>query len=322
MTVSQERPMTPKILQAAALPPSLEAALAQLGAIVHPLHAEPDPAAFLARRGADFTVLVTNATVGADARRMAQLPGLKAICSLGVGCDAIDLVSARERGIAVSNTPDVLSGCVADLAMGLLIDVARGMSAADRRVRRGDWARQGPPAPAARVHGKRLGLLGMGAIAEAIARRASGFSMDIRYHCRSPRPALAWRHEPSLLDLAEWADFLVVACSGGPETHHLVSARVLRALGPQAFLVNVARGSIVDEAALVEALRTGELAGAALDVFADEPQVPPQLAELDSVVLLPHIGSATRETRQAMAQLVVRNVESFLESGRLVTAVA
>jgi lactate dehydrogenase-like 2-hydroxyacid dehydrogenase len=203
--------------------------------------------------------------------------------------------------------------------MGLLIDVARGVTAADRHVRRGDWVAKGPPAPATRVSGKRLGLLGMGRIGQAIAPRAAGFSMDIRYHSRTPKPALPWRHEASLLQLAEWADFLVVVCAGGVETRHLVSADVLRALGPEGFLVNVARGSIVDQDALVAALQAGRLGGAALDVFEDEPQVPTELMALDNVVLLPHVGSATRETRRAMAELVLGNVRSFLESGRLLT---
>jgi hydroxypyruvate reductase len=309
-----------KILQVGPRPPALTPLLEQ-AFDVHVLAAEADPDAFLAARGGEFTILVTTATFGADAGLIARLPGLQAICSFGVGYETIDLDAAKQRGVVVSNTPDVLNDCVADLAIGLMIDVARGMSAADRYVRRGDWAAKGPMPLATRVSGKRLGLLGMGKIARVIAQRASGFSMDIRYHSRTPKPALPWRHEPSLVELAGWADFLVIACSGGAQTRHLVSAEVLEALGPKSFLVNVARGSVVDEPALVEALRAGMIAGAALDVFENEPQVPALLATMDNVVILPHIGSATQETRRAMAELVFANVRNFVDSGKLVTAV-
>jgi len=309
-----------RILQAAFVPPALAAQLPRI-CETHVLGNEPDPAAFLAAHGGDFTVLVTNATAGASAELMSRLPRLQAICSIGVGIEAVDLDAAKVRGIVVSNTPDVLNDCVADLAIGLMIDVARGISAADRHVRRGDWPAKGPIAPRTRVSGKRLGLLGMGKIARVIARRATGFSMDIRYHSRTPKPDLSWPHEPSLAKLAQWADFLVVACSGGPQTRHLVSAEVLRALGPEGFLVNVARGSVVDGTALVNALQAGELAGAALDVFENEPHVPAPLAAMENVVLASHIGSATQETRRAMVELTLGNVRSFLDTGRLLTEV-
>ncbi len=314
-------PVTHKLLQLAPLPPTLEQALGGL-VETHVLARETDPGAFLFQHGSEFTIAATNASVGIGADLMRRLPRLRAVCSLGVGHDAIDLAAAGRAGVVVSNTPDVLTDCVADLAIGLMIDVARGLSCADRHVRRGAWALQGPPAPATRVSGKRLGLLGMGRIAHAVAQRATGFSMDIRYHCRTPRPASGWRHEASLPKLAEWADFLVVACSGGPETRHLVSADVLHSLGCDGFLVNVARGSIVDQNALIAALQAGRLKGAALDVFEDEPRVAPELVALDNVVLAPHIGSSTRETRTAMAELVLDNVRSFLERGELLTPCA
>ena len=309
-----------RILQASYLPPGVTALLAQISG-THALGSEADPDAFLAAHGSEFSVLATNATAGASAELMARLPNLQAICSIGVGTDAIDLTAAQARGIAVSNTPGVLDDCVADLAMGLLIDVARGMSASDRHVRRGDWPVKGPGAPATRVSGKRLGLLGMGNIARAIVRRASGFAMDIRYHSRTPKADVPWPHEASLLKLAEWSDFLVVACSGGAGTRHLVSADVLRAVGAKGFLVNIARGSVVDEAALVEVLQAGQLRGAALDVFDNEPHVPEPLRTMDNVVLLSHIGSATQETRRAMVDLLLANVRSFVERGQLVTPV-
>jgi lactate dehydrogenase-like 2-hydroxyacid dehydrogenase len=203
--------MKPSILQSGRLIPPLEVRLSEAFG-VHPLWREPDPAAFLQARGAEFEVLVTSATTGASAAMIDSLPALKAICSLGVGCDAIDLRAATARGVVVSNTPDVLTDCVADLAMGLLLDAARGLSAADRHVRRGDW-RKGPFALGTRVSGKRMGIVGLGRIGQAIARRAAGFDLAVRYHGRTPVASSDLQHVPSLVDLAQWADFLVVACS-------------------------------------------------------------------------------------------------------------
>ena len=310
--------MSPKILQACPLPPPLASRLPSLGQL-ETLSDAPDQAAFLRERGGEFTVLVTTGTHGADQALIDALPNLKAICSLGVGYDAIDLDAVRARGLVLSNTPDVLNDCVADLAMGLLIDVVRGLSASDRHVRRGDWPRLGPPLPSTRVSGKRLGMLGMGRIGQVNSRRATGFDLEIRYHTRTARPELPWQHEPSLIALAQWCDFLIVACPGSPETYHLVSAEVLQALGPEAYLVNVARGTVVDEKALVAALESGQLGGAGLDVFENEPEVPAELLSNDRVVVLPHVGSATRETRAAMCELVLDNVRSFLSEGRLLT---
>ncbi len=280
-----------------------------------------DPATFLAKRGGTFTLVATNATVSVDAALMESMPQLKAICSLGVGFDAIDLVAARERGIVVSNTPNVLNDCVADLTMGLLIDAARGITAGDRYVRNGRWQTSGSAALGTRFSGRRLALLGMGGIAQAIAHRATGFSMEIRYHCRTPRHQLPWQHESNLLELAGWADFLVVACAGSADTRHLVSASILRALGPHAYLVNVARGSVVDEAALVQTLLSGGLGGAALDVFEDEPRVPEALIAMENVVLVPHLGSATSQTRRAMAELMLDNIKHYIGTGQLLTKV-
>jgi lactate dehydrogenase-like 2-hydroxyacid dehydrogenase len=311
--------MKPRLLQHGRLMASLEAALAE-HFDVHPLWREPDPRAFLAARGGEFVGLATSARFGADRALMAALPRLAVIANFGVGVDTIDLEAARERRVAVANTPDVLTDCVADLAFGLVIDVARGLSAADRFVRRGDWLR-GPFPLASRVSGKRLGIVGLGRIGAAIARRAGGFDMPVRYHNRRPVEGTPYQYEARLPALAEWADFLVVACSGGAATRHLVSRPVIDALGPAGYLVNISRGSVVDEAALVEALQAGRIAGAGLDVFEDEPNVPATLFALDNVVLLPHIASATRETRQAMADCVVANLRSWFDHGRLLTPV-
>jgi len=310
----------PRILQHGRLMASLEAALDE-HFDVHPLWRETDPRAFLAAHGAGFTGLATSARYGADRALIEALPRLAVIASFGVGVDTIDLPAAREHGVAVSNTPDVLTDCVADLAFGLLIDVARRLSAADRFVRRGDWPK-GPFPLATRVSGKRLGIIGLGRIGAAIARRAGGFDMPVRYHNRRIVEGSPYEFEASAPALAAWADFLVIACAGGAATRHLVSREVIDALGPAGFLVNISRGSVVDETALVEALLDGRIAGAGLDVFADEPNVPPTLTRLDNVVLLPHVASATNETRQAMADCVLANLRSWFDSGRLLNPVS
>ena len=307
--------MKPRLLQHASIPPLLDTAL-HSRYDVHPLWQEADPKAFLAAHGAEFTGYVTSARFGVDEATLAALPHLQVISSFGVGTETLPLQAARARGIAVGYTPDVLNDCVADTAFALVMDVARRLSAADRFVRRGDWL-QGQFPLATRVSGKRLGILGLGRIGQVVAKRASGFDMEVRYHNRRPNPSVPYAYEATLAGLAEWADFLVVVSAGGPETHKLVSAEVLRALGPKGFLVNVSRGSVVDEDALVEALEQGVIAGAGLDVYMDEPRVPERLRALEQVVLLPHLASATHETRQAMADLVVRNLDAFFSSGQV-----
>ncbi|MFO1327166.1 MAG: 2-hydroxyacid dehydrogenase [Rubrivivax sp.] len=283
------------------------------------LPAPPDRAAFLAAQGDRFEAAVTSAGVGLDATLLAALPQLKVLSSFGVGLDRIDVGACHARGVAVGYTPDVLNDCVADTAFGLLIDVARGFSAADRFVRRGDWLHKGFPL-GRKVSGARLGLLGMGRIGQTIAKRSTGFDMAVRYHTRRPVDGLPWAHEPSLVELARWCDMLVVVTAGGAGTRHLVDAEVLDALGPQGFIVNVARGSVIDEAALVAALRERRIAGAGLDVFDNEPHVPPELMAMDQVVLLPHLGSATGQTRQAMSDRVADNLDHFFAHGTLVSA--
>lgn len=311
-----------RLLQVGRLLPGLEARLAA-DYDLHRLADEADPPAFLAARGSEFVGLVTSAGgAGADAALIDALPELRVISNFGVGLDKIDLAAAARRGIAVGYTPDVLNDCVADLAMALLLDVARRTVEADRHVRAGRWGAPGAaPFPLGRkVSGGRLGLVGYGRIGQTIARRAAGFDMAVRYHARRPVAGSPHPHEPSLPALAAWADFLVVIVAGGPGTHHLIDARVLDALGPEGFLVNVARGSVVDEPALVRALVERRIAGAALDVFEREPQVPAELLALDRVVLLPHIASGTRETRQAMAQRVLDNLRAFFAGAPLPSA--
>jgi len=214
----------------------------------------------------------------------------------------------------------VLTDCVADLAFGALVAVARRLAAADRFVRRGEWQKGGYPLTT-RVSGKRLGIVGFGRIGQAVARRAGGFAMEVRYHSRRPLPDAAAGYVGALPDLAAWADFLAVCVPGGEATRHLISASVLAALGPEGYLVNVARGSVVDEEALVRALEQGKIAGAALDVFQCEPRVPAALIGMDNVVLLPHIASSTRETFAAMEELLLGNLSSFFATGKLLTPV-
>lgn len=305
--------MKPRLLQHGRLPEAIEARLAE-HYDVHPFWTETDPAGFLARQGSEFVALTTRAAIGADAALLAALPSLRVISSFGVGLDKLDLDTARSRGIAVGYTPDVLNDCVADTAFALLMDVSRKISAADRFVRRGEWPRGQFPL-ATRVSGKRLGIIGMGRIGRVIAHRSAGFDMEVRYHSRNRSDDAPYTYEPSLENLARWADYLVIATAGGPSTRHLVSAAVLDALGPQGFLINIARGTVVDEAALGDALVHQRIAGAGLDVFEDEPHVPESLFELDNVVLLPHVASATHETRQAMAELVFENLQAFFATG-------
>ncbi|MCM8550986.1 2-hydroxyacid dehydrogenase [Streptomyces sp. STCH 565 A] len=307
------------VLQVSALLPALESALDEHYRTVR-LHELPDRDAWLRSHGHEVAAAVTSARTGADDALMDALPRLGAIVHFGVGYETTDVVRARARGIDVSNTPDVLTDCVADLAVGALVDVMRRLSAADRYVRAGDW----PAAPfplADRVSGKRVGILGLGRIGRTVARRLEGFGADLAYCTRTPVPGVAHRYLPSAEALAGACDALVVTVAGGPGTRHLVSGAVLDALGPRGYLVNVARGSVVDEAALVEAVTRGRIAGAALDVFADEPHVPRALVESDRVVLLPHIASATHETRAAMGDLALSNLRRFMAEGTLLTPV-
>ena len=285
---------------------------------VHRLWIEADVGAFLAQHGDEFVAVVTNGAVGVDAALIDALPSLRLIASRGVGFDRIDLAAARQRNVAVSNTPGVLNDCVADLAIGALLAVARNVCSADRFVRRGDWLNGRFPM-STRVSGKRLGILGLGRIGRTVARRASGFDMAIRYHNRQPAADVVYGYEASVVELARWADFLVITAAGGTATHHLVSAEVIDALGEQGFLVNVSRGSVVDQQALVCALSNRRLGGAALDVYDDEPNVPPELLALDNVVLLPHIASSTNETFAEMENLVLANMRQFFSNGSLLT---
>jgi lactate dehydrogenase-like 2-hydroxyacid dehydrogenase len=228
--------------------------------------------------------------------------------------------AAIEFGIPVTHTPDVLTDDVADLAMGLMLSVGRTIPQADQFVRAGRWP-SGPIPLARKVSGARMGIVGLGRIGKAIAQRAKAFGMSIAYTARSEKPDSGFTFFPSTLELAAHVDFLVAITPGGAGTQHLINAQVLKALGPRGFLINVARGSVVDESALIEALQQGTIAGAGLDVFAQEPHVPAALWSLNNVVLTPHMASATTETRQAMADLAFANMQAGISGQPLRTPV-
>nr|WP_281365620.1 2-hydroxyacid dehydrogenase [Nocardioides panzhihuensis] len=277
-------------------------------------------AAFLAEHGASIGAVVTTGRTGVPADLMAQLPALGAIVNFGVGYDTTDVEAAAARGVLISNTPDVLTDCVADTAIGLAIDTLRRLSAADRFVRRGDWS--GASYPLTRkVSGKRVGIVGLGRIGQAIATRFEAFGCPISYHSRREVPGSPYAYAASPADLAADVDILVLATSGGSGTQHLVDRQVLEALGPDGYLINIARGSVVDQDALVDLLLTGGIAGAGLDVYTDEPTVPAELMALDNVVLLPHLASGTVETRAAMEQLALDNLDRWLADGTVLTPV-
>ena len=267
------------------------------------------------------TVAVTSVRRGFDCADFERMPSLKAICSWGVGYETLDVATAIERRVYISNTPGILDDCVADHAWALLLATARQTAVADCYVKNGHWKTIGSFPLATKVTGKRLGILGLGRIGDAIARRGTGFDMDVRYFSRRPVSGTKFGHEPSLSSLAAWSDFLVIACPGGPSTYHLVDMEILQALGPEGILINIARGSIVNEKALEAALLAGEIRGAGLDVLEHEPAIPEIFATMDRVTLTPHIGSATRDTRKAMEQLVLDNVCSTLKTGQPLTIV-
>lgn len=280
-----------------------------------------DPNAAMQAHQEAIRVLITSALTSTPAELIDSMPNLRAICSVGVGYDSIDVRHAQSKGIQVSNTPDVLNDCVADLAWALILGAARDIGRAERYVRAGKWGGANPLPMGTKVTGKRLGIVGLGRVGLAVAERAAGFKMDVRYHNRHERSDVAWPYVQSLRELAEWADFLVVATVGGDSTRHLVDRGVIDALGPEGILINIARGSVVDEDALAQALQESRLGAAGLDVFDREPHVPDALKNLENVILLPHIASATRETRRDMVDLMVDNAVAFVETGKVITPV-
>lgn len=276
----------------------------------HKLWLAADSQAMIAACADRVQAIATPPSTLIDAALMDSLPKLKIVSCFGVGVDAIDLAAAKQRGISVTNAPNAMNDCVADLTLGLMIAVSRRVCEGDRFVRKGKWLK-GPPPLTQRVSGRRLGIVGMGRIGRVIARRAAAFDMRIAYHSRRRVADSAFTYYDNLAELARNSDFLVVITPGGRETRHLVNEEVMRALGPNGILVNVARGSVVDEQALVKCLQEGALGGAALDVFEEEPKVPEALFAMENVVLQPHVGSATHQTRVAMGQLAVDNLRAY-----------
>lgn len=306
------------ILSVAHPPPFLLEPL-QAKYIVHQRLHESDPAAFVAV-APKIRAIAASGESKVGAELIAQLPALEVISVMGVGYDGIDVAAAKAQGVVVTHTPDVLNDDVADLAIALMLAWSRQIARADRFVRAGEWVR-GPLPLGRKMSGARLGIVGMGRIGQAIAQRAAAFGMRIAYTARSAKPALPYAYFPNAAALAAQSDFLVLITPGGAGTRKLVDAPVLAALGPNGCVVNVARGSVIDEAALVAALQAGTLGGAALDVFESEPNVPQALREMDQVVLTPHIGSATAQTRRAMAQLAFDNLDAKLGGRPVLTPV-
>ncbi|QOZ37224.1 2-hydroxyacid dehydrogenase [Bradyrhizobium sp. CCBAU 53421] len=267
-------------------------------------------------------IAVTYHTMATDKTAMAMFPKLEIVGSFGVGYDHVDSAYARDHNIVVTNTPDVLTEEVADVAMGLLIATLREFVKADRYVRSGLWQTQNYPLSVGSLRDRKIGIVGMGRIGQAIGRRLEASRVPVSYHSRNPSKDVSYKHYPDLIEMAKAVDTLIVIVPGGASTAKMINADVLKALGPRGVLINVARGSVVDEPALVAALKSGTILAAGLDVFAAEPNVPDELKAMQNVVLLPHIGSASVVTRNAMDQLVVDNITNWFAGKPPLTPVA
>jgi len=282
---------------------------AQIAAVYDMTYA-PTPAersAAIAAHGASLRAVLTIGVIGLTPDELAAMPKLELLCAMGAGYEGLPLEAARARGIALANGAGTNDDCVADHAFGLLIGAVRGIRTLDRQCREGVWREAIPQPP--NVSGKRLGILGLGTIGQKIARRAAGFDMEIGYHNRKPREGATHRYFDSLKALASWTDVLMVATPGGPGTRHMVGAEILDALGPQGFLVNISRGSVVDTEALAAALREKRIAGAGLDVYESEPKRPEPLIGLDNVLLTPHMAGWSPEATQASVDRFMANAE-------------
>jgi lactate dehydrogenase-like 2-hydroxyacid dehydrogenase len=308
----------PEILAVANVHPLYLKALKE-AFVVHERSHEGDPAAF-ALLAPNIVGIAAGGESTVSRSLLEQLPNLKLVSVFGVGYDGIDVPAAIDRGVMVTHTPGVLTDDVADLAMGLMLAVSRQIVQADQHVRLGRWP-TGPMPLGRKVSGSCLGIVGLGRIGAAIARRAVAFDMLVAYTARTEKPATGFQFYATVEQLAAAVDFLVVITPGGQGTRHLINASVLSALGPNGYLINVARGSVVDEQALIEALQDGRIAGAGLDVFAAEPHVPEALWRMPNVVLTPHMASATHQTRRAMADLAFANMQAGVAGQPLLTPV-
>ena len=285
--------------------------------ICHDYAGAADKPALLKEVGGRIRGLVQGGGTITPVELLEQLPKLEIISVFGVGYDGVPVPYVKQRGIKVGHTPDVLTDDVADVALGLTLMLSRNFHLANRFVHAGEWPKRGLPL-ASSMAGKRAGILGLGRIGKAIAKRLEACGMKISYHGRKPQAGVAYKYYPTLVELAQNSDFLIIASPGGAETKNMVDAKVFDALGPNGKVINIARGSVVDEPALVAALQSKRLGGAGLDVFVDEPNIPAELLALDNVVLFPHVGSATKETRKAMGDLVLANLAAYFAGKPLV----
>jgi len=286
----------------------------------HHLFEAAEKSAFLQKCAPRVRGLATFGPMPVDGKLMDALPKLEIISNFGVGVDAINLADARQRNIIVTNTPDVLNECVADTALALILNTLRKLPQSEKYMRGGNWASRGPYPLTTSLGGKVLGVLGLGRIGEAVAKRAMACGMTIRYHNRNKKD-VPYPYDPDPVTLAKNSDVLMVVTPGGSETAKLVNEKVLQALGPDGYLVNIARGSVVDEPVLLRYLQEKKIGGAGLDVFADEPRVPPEFFTLDNAVLFPHVASATMETRKAMGDLQVENLRRHFAGKPVLTRV-
>lgn len=290
---------------------------------LHRLPAAQDRDAFLAAVGPRIRAVATGGHAKMDDAFMGRLPKLEIVANFGVGYDSVDAAWAGQHGILVTNTPDVLTEEVADTALGLLLMTVRELSAAERWLRAGQWVGKGPfPLTAHTLRGRSVGILALGRIGKAIAKRCEAFGLTIAYHGRSEQKGVPYRYYANLVEMARDVDILISVAPGGPDTFHIIDAEVLRALGPQGILINIGRGSVVDEPALIRALKDRTIASAGLDVFENEPKVPEELLAMDHIVLLPHVGSGSQHTRRLMGQLVVDNIVSWFSGKGPITPVA
>ena len=286
------------------------------------LHEADDPQAYLAEIGPRVRGIAARGTHKVPREMIAACPALEVVAVSGVGYDGVDLAACRAQGVRVTNTPDVLTGDVADLGVAMMLALSRNMVEASRWARSGDWASKGVFPLTRRVHRRRAGILGLGRIGYQVARRLAGFDMEIAYSDLSPRSDITeWRFIPDAVALAEASDFLFVTLAASEATRHIVNAGVLAALGPDGMLINISRASNVDEGALLDALETRMIAGAALDVFAGEPNIDPRFLALNNVLLQPHHASGTVETRKAMGQLMRDNLTAHFAGQALPTPV-
>ncbi len=315
------------VLMPAPLPAFIQEALERRFR-VHRLYAAPDKGALLREIGPTIRAIATGVPIltqdiiaPVTGALMSTLPALEIVANLGVGYDNIDAAWAGANSVIVTNTPDVLTEETADTAFGLLLNAVRQFSRAERWLRQGEWLK-GQFEPTASLRERTMGILGLGRIGKAIARRAEAFGVTVIYHNRKPDPSVSYAYCSSLLEMARRCDILMIAAPGGPQTRNIVNREIIDALGPDGVLVNIARGTLVDERALIDALREKRILTAALDVFAQEPHVPPELIAMEHVILLPHVGSASQHTRNAMSQLVIDNLFAWADGNDVLTPVA